>query len=244
MELNNIYQGCAYELIKQIPTASIDLIYTDPPYLYNICKEKATKNKLHERANKRKEQLSNISNGFDYNIFAEFIRVLKHINIFIWCSEKQVKDILNWFYDRYSTKEIYHKILCWVKLNPVPLTNFVWLSDIELCIHFRAYGLPLNNSPFDTKRKGYVSNLNVSDKQKFHHPTIKPLALIQNHILHTTKPNDIVLDTFAGSGTTLVAAKNTNRNYIGYELDPKWYNIAKNRLQGITASGQTSFVLS
>jgi len=50
----------------------------------------------------------------------------------------------------------------------------------------------------------------------------------------------VILDTFTGSGTTCVAAKELDRKYIGMEIDPEYHKIAVNRLNGITANGQTS----
>lgn len=70
-----------------------------------------------------------------------------------------------------------------------------------------------------------------SDKQKIAlHPTQKPLALCEYFIKTYTNENDIVLDNCCGSGTTLLAAKNLNRNYIGIEKDEKYFNIAKERV--------------
>ena len=74
----------------------------------------------------------------------------------------------------------------------------------------------------------------------FNHPTIKPLNIVQTLIKNSSKENDVILDCFLGSGTTAVAAKNLNRKYIGFELDTKWFNIAKDRLNNINASGQFS----
>lgn len=71
-----------------------------------------------------------------------------------------------------------------------------------------------------------------SDKQKKHlHSTQKPLALCEYMIKTYTNPGDIVLDNCMGSGTTCVAAINTNRNYIGFELDKNYFEIAKNRIE-------------
>ncbi len=74
-----------------------------------------------------------------------------------------------------------------------------------------------------------------SDKQKTKldgtiHPTQKPIALCEYFIKSNTSENDIVLDNCAGSGTTLLAAKNLGRNYIGFENDKKYFNIANQRL--------------
>lgn len=73
-----------------------------------------------------------------------------------------------------------------------------------------------------------------SDKQKNHlHPTQKPLALMEYLVETYTNKNDIVLDFTMGSGTTGVACKNLNRNFIGIELDKKYFNIADERIKAI-----------
>ena len=65
---------------------------------------------------------------------------------------------------------------------------------------------------------------------KMVHPTQKPLDIIQRLIDKFSDKNDIVLDPFLGSGTTAVACLNTDRHYIGFELDPQYYDIACKRL--------------
>ena len=73
------------------------------------------------------------------------------------------------------------------------------------------------------------SNEAVNNKNRLH-PTQKPLALCEYLIKTYTNEGETVLDSCAGSGTTLVAAKQTGRNYIGFELDENYYNIAIKRL--------------
>ena len=63
------------------------------------------------------------------------------------------------------------------------------------------------------------------------HPTQKPLALIEELVKTFTNENDVVLDNCMGSGTTGVACKKLNRKFIGIELDPNYFNIAKNRIE-------------
>ena len=65
------------------------------------------------------------------------------------------------------------------------------------------------------------------------HPTQKPVALFEYLIKTYTNEDDIVLDNCMGSGSTGVAAKNTNRSFIGIELDEKYFEIAKNRVESI-----------
>ena len=85
-----------------------------------------------------------------------------------------------------------------------------------------------------TKRKYYVTDLNVADKKLYSHPTIKPLPIITNLVINSSQEGDIVLDPFIGSGTTAVACKNLNRHYIGFEIDTDYYKIAQDRINGIT----------
>lgn len=82
------------------------------------------------------------------------------------------------------------------------------------------YKNPVTLIEFDKIRKGSL------------HPTQKPIALLEYLIKTYTNENDVVLDNCMGSGSTCVACKNTNRRYIGIELDDKYFNIACNRLKG------------
>ena len=73
--------------------------------------------------------------------------------------------------------------------------------------------------------------LNFSVVMTPSHPTQKPVALLEYLIKTYTNEGEIVLDNCMGSGSTGVACKNTNRNFIGFELDEKYFNIAKERLE-------------
>ena len=65
------------------------------------------------------------------------------------------------------------------------------------------------------------------------HPTQKPVALFEYLIKTYTDENELILDNCMGSGTTAVACINTKRNYIGFELDEKYYQVATNRINNI-----------
>ena len=231
--INTVQLGDCYELIKNIPDKSIDLVYIDIPYLYK--QHGGGNSPLGQRTMVKKKELEDIENGIDYSIFDELCRIMKNIYIYIWCSKFQINDIMNYF----IKKECFYEILVWCKTNPTPTTNQTWLPDIEYCLMFREKGTKLNDN-IELKHKWYVSSLNVADKKIYNHPTIKPLELVKRHILHSSNENDIVLDCFCGSGTTCVAAKETGRRYIGIEIDPEYHKIAVDRLNGITAIGQTS----
>lgn len=237
--LNKISCGDCYELIKELPDKSVQCIYTDIPYLYDRggCSESELSQRIKHQQN---EVLADIRDGIDYSILNEFIRVMEKVNCFIWCSKSQIFDILKFFLEQ-EEREIYFEILTWNKTNPTPATNGVWLPDIEYCLYFRESGVKLNDG-YSHKSKWYISPINKKDKDLFEHATIKPLPLVTRHLLHTTQPNDIVLDCFIGSGTTAIACKEIGRQFIGFEISEKWCEIANDRLNNIDANGQISLL--
>ena len=235
--INTIQLGDCYELIKQIPDKSIDLVYIDIPYLIGSGGQGEKKSKLSKKIKKEQKKIEHMKNGIDMTIFDELCRVMKNIYIYIWCSKEQILDIMKYFVEE---KKCIVNILVWCKTNPIPATNGNWLPDLEYCLVLKGKNAKRYNNGYELKSKWYISPLNQVDKLLYKHPTIKPLNLVKRHILHSTQPNDIVLDCFCGSGTTCLAAKETGRRYIGMEIDPEYHKIAVNRLNGILANGQQS----
>lgn len=231
---NTIILGDSYKELKSIPSKSIDLVYIDIPYLYSG--GGAGKSELSKRIAKVAfEDLAVLKDGINFEILDDLCRVMKKIYIYIWCSKSQIFPLLEYFLN----KSCMFEILTWNKTNPTPMTNNVFLPDIEYCLLFRENGCKLNPG-YELKSKWYISPINKVDKDKYKHPTIKPLELVKRHILHSTQPGDLVLDCFSGSGTTCLACKDTGRNYIGIEINPEYYKISQNRLNGILANGQMS----
>ena len=74
----------------------------------------------------------------------------------------------------------------------------------------------------------------IGNNEKRYHPTQKPIVLFEEILQKLTKPNDVILDPFIGSGTTLLAAERTNRICIGYEIDPTYCEIIINRFKNLT----------
>lgn len=232
--INTIQLGDCYELIKKIPDHSIDLVYIDIPYLYSS----GYGDRLIESDKLKDNQIKNISSGIDYSIFDELCRVMKNIYIYIWCSEEQIIYLMNIFVNE---KKCDYKVLGWCKSNPMPMYSCRFLNDTEYCLLFKDSKAKMSgNDTYENSFRFYKGSINIKDKNKYNHPTIKPLQCVKNHIEKSTKPNDIVLDCFCGSGTTCLAAKETGRRYIGMEIDPEYHKIAVNRLNGINANGQQS----
>ncbi len=142
IETNKIIQGDANSLMKELPDKSCQMIYTDVPYLYENGDGGSSPVALRIRANANRLAGANIDKGFDYEIFNEFARVMKKINLFIRCSKLQIFDIANWWLNYAKEKGIRlnYEILVWCKTNPTPATNNTWLPDIEYCLYFREGG--------------------------------------------------------------------------------------------------------
>lgn len=228
--INQIILGDSYKLIKNIPDNSIDLVIIDPPYLFDNFGGGCFGN---ERKKNRKE-LENIRKGFEYSILQELDRVMKKTNIYIFCLKEQLKDYFNIYADNNVD------LLIWHKTNPIPAIANNYLSDLEYCFFAREKGVKLHCN-YETSSKLYESPINLRDKEKYRHPTIKPYALIKKLIQNSSKRGDLILDCFSGSGTTCVAAKELRRQFIGIEVNPEYHKISLDRLNGILANGQISF---
>lgn len=179
MEINTIHLGDAYELIKQVPNKSVDLIVTDPPYLGDyhggggVAKHKGKQKRFIEQIKE-----GNLYDGFDLKILDELIRVMKKVNIYLWCNKEQIYDYLTYFVKERGCN---WEMLIWAKDNPPPFTNCHYLKDKEYCLYFWEKGISIKPN-YSTGKTVYFTNTNVTDKDKYSHPTIKPEQIIENLI--------------------------------------------------------------
>ena len=253
MDFNKIYLGDAYELIKKLPEKSIDLVVTDPPYeivgggsggcfgvehrdyhqQYKILgKEEHKREGMDE--GKGSDPRNCVCLGFDYSLLDELDRVMKKVNIYIWCNKNQISSLMKHYEDKGCNVDL----LVWHKTNPIPTCNNKYLSDLEYCVFARDPGVGLGGT-YATKSKLFETPCNKVDKDDYGHPTIKDLNIIKTLVGNSTFSNeDVILDPFAGSGTTCVAAKELGRKYIGFEIDEKYYKIATDRLSGFNQKGE------
>lgn len=211
--------------LRQIADKSIDLIVTDPPY--EITTSGAG---IYKQADKQYvKELDFMKDGFSEDILTELCRVMKKVNLYMFCSQKQIIPLLDYFVTK---RKCNYNILTWHKTNPVPACGNKYLTDTEFILFFREKGVKIHGE-FKTKFTYYVTPLNQKDKKLYKHPTIKPLNIVRNLIINSSLEGDIVLDPFMGSGTTAVACQDTGRNFIGFEMQQEYCEIAKNRLRGI-----------
>jgi DNA modification methylase len=225
MKTNEIYHGDAYELIKKIESKSIDLVVCDPPYEFV---SNGGGGAFGSKNHAYHDEVSNKLNyGITNDILVELERVMKKTNIYIFCNKNQVLQYLNFYKDKNID------ILVWNKTNTIPTINQKYLSDLEYIIFARDKGVKMYNT-HETSSKLFQTTTNKSDKELYEHPTIKPEHIIENLIINSSKEGEIVFDPFLGSGTTAAVAKRLNREYIGFEIEEKWFSIAQDRLKGLT----------
>ena len=220
-----LLQGDCGELLKELPDKSVDLVIMDPPYEIYGGKSGGCFGR-EARAYHNEIYDTGLDQGISNSILEELVRAMKKINIYIWCNKTQLRQYINFFESRGATTEL----LFWGKTNPVPTCNNKYLSDVEYILFFREKGVNLYGE-YATKHKYYITPTNKSDKAKWQHPTVKPEPIISNFVVNSSLPGQVILDPYMGTGTTGVCAQRLGRKFIGMEIDPYWYELAKGRIE-------------
>ncbi len=211
------------EGLKQLEDNSIDLILTDPPYFFETHGRGFAKERDYLNRGLKEIGVNNNYNYTNRELLQQLIRVCKkETNVFIFCNKAQILNILEFARE----KELNFELIALCKRAPMPLSNNQWLPDREWGIHlFKNCSV---KGSYKVKRGFFVSD-NYKD-ETINHPSVKPLSIIRKLILNLTNEKDIVLDCFMGSGTTALACKQLKRDYMGFEINPKYIKIADERL--------------
>ena len=220
MKQEIINKNCIQGL-SELEDKSVDLVITDPPYAV-LGTDSGYRQKW-DTFNSFEEYM-----GIIRKVFSEINRVTKDdSHIYIFWSQKYLKEGLDVFNP--------NRVLIWHHPNLAKTTNkmFLWTYDPILYIK---KGKPTFKAQFLKKENVDVFNYakpqsNWKYELNRFHPTSKPLKLIYNFVKISSKENDLVLDPFVGGGTTAVACKQLNRNFIGYEINPEYCEIANKRLE-------------
>ena len=222
----NIKQGDCLELMKDIPDGSVDLVVTDPPYNISV------------KNNFKTMGRSGIDFGewdkeFDLFSWIDIAsdKLTKNGGMIIFNSWRNIGSIARYCESQgFVTKDCFR----WVKDNPMPRNrDRRYITDCEFGIWVTKknakWVFNRKSDKYDRPEYNYPI---VAGKEKTSHPTQKPVALMSEIIKRHSFEHDVILDPFMGSGSTGVACINTNRNFIGFELDEEYFNIAKKRLEG------------
>lgn len=216
-------------LLKDIPSNSIDLVIIDPPYDLDI-RHDGGRLYANKGMNKSNTDIvkANIDSSYDISkVMTELIRVMKEINIYIWCNKKQILEYLNIFVGKYSCN---FEIITWHKTNALPTFSNKYLTDTEYCLYFQSGG-KVHPKNYEDAKTWFLNPINNKDKKRWKHPTIKPLEIIERFIKNSSNSDDVVLDCFMGSRTTGVACKKLQRNFIGIEINDTYFQTAKDRIE-------------
>ena len=213
-EINQIYCADALVFLKKLSDKSVDLVLTDPPYGINIARTGkvggAGKNFIGKMVNSRQYTPSDWDNKpTPKKVFDEIFRVSKNQIIFggnhfnEWL--KQGNKWIVW--DKKATGNFSKCELIW--------TSFKGAID-----------------KFDWEWNGFIQGNGRGGRQRVQreHPSQKPIELMAYLIKKFSSQDDLILDPFLGSGSSVVAAKFLKRNYLGVEISPEYIKIAEKRL--------------
>lgn len=229
-------QGDCLKILGGLKPKSIDLIFADPPYNLSGKNSLTVRNGRPVRCDKG--DWDKIDNFHKFNLFwmKACVRILKDTGT-IWISGT----LHNHPYVGVTLKDLGLWIIndvVWFKPNATPLlsgnrfapsTELIWVASKNKKYYFD-YDLAKKINNGKQMRNLWTIN---AQRHITKHPTEKPESLLERIVLLGSKKGGTILDPFMGSGTTGVVAKKHGRNFVGIEIDSKYFNIAKKRI-GLT----------
>jgi len=246
-----LLQGDCLERMAEIPDKSIDMVLADPPYGITACKWDSIIplepmwEQLKRVIKPNGTIVMTASQPFTTTLIASNMKMFKYC--WVW-EKEQGTGQLN---AKIMPLKSHEDICVFTKgtiesmtYNPVMTEGRAYSrNDIDRVnntkekVYGKSEGYSASNVV--TRYPKTIQKFNMA-KQKGGHPTQKPVALMEYLIKTYTNEGETVLDFVMGSGTTGVACKHLGRNFIGIELDPHYFEIAKNR---IASTGKPLFVL-
>jgi len=198
-----------------------DMVFTDPPY--NQTTTGGCKGAIGPALKKQGKEIDFMCD-FDPEKFLEVLPGVfdkNKMNSYIFCNKDLVPDYLSWA----RNKKYSFNILIWKKPNAIPIGGS-HRPDIEYLLLFRKSGI--FNSALDGVN---YSKLIEHSRESGLHPTMKPVAIIENQLLIGSKKESVVTDLFLGSGSTLIACEKTNRKCYGMELAEHYCSVILKRYE-------------
>ena len=231
----DLRHGDCLEVMKDIPDNSIDLVVTDCPYhiVSGGCTNIPRKDEpsgIFNRRNTFTQKNAKSGKLFDNNDikFKDWLpdvyRVLKDgTHCYIMINARNLKELQQ---EAENVGFKFQNIIIWNKGNVTP--NRYYLNAYEMILMLRK-GKAKNINNMGCKNIVDIKNI----RENKLHPTEKPVELNELFTKNSSELGDTILDPFMGVGSCGLACKNTNRNFIGIELDEKYFNIAKERIESI-----------
>ena len=236
--MNKIIKGNCFEVMKELSLKdNIKLVLTDPPYLHNKGggktsgtegKSKIANSPMYKFNSFMMEEMSSFGKNEVYNLLDNYKRIMLKMNCFIFCNDSLIPFYTMW---AVNNKKKF-TLLTWEK--PLSILNRNRFSqNLEYCVRIYDNGTALNLldlEKYPSKKQYYSKNRKLNSPSNKQHPTQKPIEYLKGIIELSTNENDVVLDSFFGSGETGIACLQLNRKYIGIELTEKYFNISKIRI--------------
>ena len=206
----------------------VDAIITDIPYQISVDNNFKT---MKDRTGRNGIDFGEWDKEFDCSSLSIFSKLLKPNGcVFLFHSFEQYNDLRKTFED--NGLECKDRII-WEKTNPMPRNrDRRYISNCELASW---YVMKKAKWTFNRQDERYQKMIYRYPSEsgggfKRFHPTQKNLEMMKEIIKIHTNENDLILDPFMGSGTTGIACKELNRNFIGIEMDNNYFNICKERM--------------
>jgi site-specific DNA-methyltransferase (adenine-specific)/modification methylase len=249
LQLNTIHQGDCIELLKKVPDNSVDLIFADPPYNLQLNGELTRPNQSKvDAVNDAWDKFDSLEiyDKFTNDWLKECHRVLKKTGS-IWV----IGTYHNIFRVGASLQDLGFWMLndvVWIKTNPMPNfkgTRFnnahetmLWATKSEKSKYtFHYHSMKTMNEDLQMRSDWLIPICQGEERIKVNgqkaHSTQKPEELLYRVILSTSNFGDVILDPFSGSGTTAAVAKKLGRNFIAFEREQFYIDVANIRLKEI-----------
>ncbi len=223
-----IYHGDCREILRDMPCA--DLIVTDPPYGLSLI---GGRHKGQADCGIRNLDFfpnDTLENGFGHveTILSAAVGLPKHASVYAWLGHHQFAKAVMGFHEMGWQS----RFLVWNRIAPVPPPPWSgWPSGASLCLFAYRAGKKWAAAPHEMPHSSVLTcdNHRAGNGDKNGHPTQMNPYLVSEPIRCSSDIGDLVLDPFAGSGTTLRAAKDLGRKAIGIEIEERYCEIAARR---------------
>ncbi|MEM1577929.1 MAG: site-specific DNA-methyltransferase [Candidatus Pacearchaeota archaeon] len=248
-----LYQGDALKILPTLPSESVDMVLTDPPMMISRNIKITRTRNIAKFCRWRGKDIDLFFGEWDvfpsekdflkftFNWVKECVRILKKGRIFASFFDRDKINFLSYYLQKI------HNFKCkgyfaYIKRNPVPQARKVkWMNAWEEAGLWQKPGGKLVYNYQLGQHPDYIILPICQGKERTEHPTQKPEKLIEPFIKYWTNEGDTVLDPFLGSGTTMKVCRDLNRNCIGIEINPKYIEITKKRLNWGSSLGGVKY---
>jgi modification methylase len=249
LPIDRILEGDCRDLLARLPEKSIDLVFADPPYFLQLS---------HELWRPNETRVQGVDDAWDR--FADFAEYDSFTEAWLGGVRRVLKDdgalwVIGTYHNIYRVGRILQDLgfwilndVVWVKTNPMPnfrgvrFTNaheiLIWAACSKKARYtFNYHAMKALNDGLQMRSDWRLPICSGPERLRSNgakaHATQKPEALLRRVLQASTRPGDVVLDPFFGTGTTGVAAKRLGRHWIGIEKQPSYVKLARRRIAAV-----------